>query len=280
MNINTLARHGVFAKDADPGFIGEIAGRLSDADEIARSRQFPYQFLAAFRALDGSVPRMISSALELGADLACGNVPHLPGPVLVGLDVSGSMHSPVTGGRGRGATSAVRCVDAAALFAAAVLRRNPESVIVPFDESIHLMEFSSDEKVLTLATKLAKLGGGGTNCALPLAHANQKLAKKRFVAAILISDNQSWIGPSQYGSTQVVEEWHAFVRNQNKLGRKKWGPPKLVCLDMAPYANTQAPESTDVLNVGGFSDAVFDVIASFLGGDADHFVREVEAIEM
>ena len=62
-------------------------------------------------------------------------MPELPGPVVIGLDVSGSMQSPVTGHRGRGATSKMRCVDVAALFAAAILRRNPDSVVIPFDDA-------------------------------------------------------------------------------------------------------------------------------------------------
>src|SRR3712207_8227055 len=41
-------------------------------------------------------------------------------------DVSGSMKSPVTGYR-KGATSTVRCIDVAALVAAAVLRRSGEA---------------------------------------------------------------------------------------------------------------------------------------------------------
>ena len=35
----------------------------------------------------------------------------------------------------------------------------------------------------------------------------------------------------------------------------------------------------DILNVGGFSDAVFSVVASFLS-DAGRFVAKVEAIEL
>jgi 60 kDa SS-A/Ro ribonucleoprotein len=34
------------------------------------------------------------------------------------------------------------------------------------------------------------------------------------------------------------------------------------------------------LNVGGFSDAVFDVIASFLESDANRFVKEIEAVTL
>ena len=34
------------------------------------------------------------------------------------------------------------------------------------------------------------------------------------------------------------------------------------------------------LNIGGFSDAVFSVVAAFLSGDAGRFVSEVEAVEL
>ena len=48
----------------------------------------------------------------------------------------------------------------------------------------------------------------------------------------------------------------------------------------AAYQTTQAPERDDILNVGGFSDAVFNVVASFLADDAGRFVAEVEAVEL
>jgi 60 kDa SS-A/Ro ribonucleoprotein len=42
----------------------------------------------------------------------------------------------------------------------------------------------------------------------------------------------------------------------------------------------QAPDRSDILNVGGFSDAVFRVVSTFLSDDANRFVGEVEAIEL
>jgi len=54
----------------------------------------------------------------------------------------------------------------------------------------------------------------------------------------------------------------------------------LVCWDLQSYTTTQAPEREDILNVGGFSDAVFNVVSSFLSGDAGRFVAEVEAVEL
>jgi hypothetical protein len=58
------------------------------------------------------------------------------------------------------------------------------------------------------------------------------------------------------------------------------GSNKLVCIDLKPDVTTQAPDRSDILNVGGFSDAVFRVVASFLGDDANRFVGDIEAVEL
>ena len=56
--------------------------------------------------------------------------------------------------------------------------------------------------------------------------------------------------------------------------------PELVCIDLQAYTTTQAPERADILNVGGFSDAVFSVVAAFLADDTDRFVADVEKVEL
>ena len=61
---------------------------------------------------------------------------------------------------------------------------------------------------------------------------------------------------------------------------KSFACPKLVCIDLQPYATTLAPERSDILNVGGFSDAVFSVVAGFLADDDGRFVAEVGKIEL
>ncbi len=98
-------------------------------------------------------------ALHQAAEIACGNVPELPGPVVIGLDTSGSMSMSVTGWRGRGATSKMRCVDVAALFAAAILRRNPDSVVVPFDTQAYDVRIDPSDSILTLSARLSKYRG-------------------------------------------------------------------------------------------------------------------------
>jgi 60 kDa SS-A/Ro ribonucleoprotein len=187
------------------------------------------------------------------------------------------MQSPVTGFRGRGATSKMRCVDVAALFAAAILRRNPDSVVVPFDTQAYHVRIDPADSILSLSERLAKYGGGGTDCSIPLRAANTKHGKQPFAGCVLVSDMESWVGGGRYGSTGVMTEWQKFVKNQKSLGVHD---PKLVCIDIQHYGTTQAPERDDILNIGGFSDAVFNVIASFLGNNAERFVAEVESIEL
>jgi 60 kDa SS-A/Ro ribonucleoprotein len=51
---------------------------------------------------------------------------------------------------------------------------------------------------------------------------------------------------------------------------------KPVCIDLQAYSTNQAPDRSDILNVGGFGDAVFSVVAAFLADDTGRFVAAVE----
>ena len=266
MNLNSLARHGVFS---DTSMVDDVASRLADAEDIRRSRQFPYQFLAAYLHADEAVPQKVKAALHQAAETACGNIPAIPGPVLIGLDTSGSMTTPITGNRGRGATTKMRSVDVAALFAAAILRRNPDSVVIPFDTQAYDVRLDAGDTILSLAKRLAQFGGGGTDCSIPLREAHTRYRNRKFAGCVLVSDNQSWITQRQafatglHGSTGVLTEWQTFVANQRRLDNSA---PRLVCIDILPDQTTQAPERDDILNIGGFSDAVFQGVAAFFAG--------------
>lgn len=275
MNVNTLLRHGVFSDS----MVDYVANRIADGSEILRSRQFPYQYFAAYMNVSDDVPQKIKTALQKAAEIACGNVPSLPGPVVVGLDTSGSMHNAITGNRGNGATSKMRCVDVAALFAAAILRRNPDSVVIPFDTAAYNANIDPNDSILSIAQRLAQYGGGGTNCALPIQAANEWYAHRKFAGVVLVSDNESWVGVGRGGATGVLTAWEDFVARERELSSGKVDP-KLVCIDLQPYQTVQAHEREDILNIGGFSDAVFNVISAFLENNDQRFVAEVEAMTL
>src|SRR5262249_7006315 len=247
-----------------PGMAEIVAAKLRDADAVARARVFPYQLLAAYVTTDSTVPRIVRDALQDALELSLVNVPATLGKVYVLPDVSGSMSSPVTGVR-RGATTAVRCIDVAALVAAAILRKNPNAEILPFAERVKPLVLSARDSVMANAEQLAALGGGGTNCSAPLELLNKQRAQGDLV--VYVSDNQSWVDAAGAGGTATMRAWTAF-RRRNPSAR-------LACIDLQPYGHTQAPEREDVLNVGGFSDQVFEVVGLFARGelDASHWVR-------
>jgi 60 kDa SS-A/Ro ribonucleoprotein len=268
MNLNTFARHGVFDES---GMTDHVAARLHDASEIARARVFPYQLLAAYRSVDPSVPSAVRRALEDAMELAIANTPAIAGQVYVCPDVSGSMRSPITGHR-KGATTAVRCVDVAALMTAAIVRQNPSSEVLPFEDAVVPMDLSWRDSVMTNAERLASIGGGGTCVSAPLAQLNARKAKGELV--VVVSDNESWIDANVARGTATMREWNAF-RSRNPQAR-------LVLIDLQPYATTQATDREDVLNIGGFSDHVFDVVSEFAAGrlHSDHWVGQIESVAL
>src|SRR6185369_7850428 len=132
MNLNTFARHRVFDQ---PELAELIAHRLSDPEAVAKARVFPYQLLAAFTMTDDGVPAIVRNALQDAKEIAIANVPQITGKVYVCPDVSGSMSSPVTGYR-KGSSSKVRCIDVAALIAAAIMRKNMDAEVIPFEQDV------------------------------------------------------------------------------------------------------------------------------------------------
>jgi 60 kDa SS-A/Ro ribonucleoprotein len=268
MNLNTFARHGVFE---DQEFTALIARRLASPALIAKARVFPYQLMVAERNLADRVPGVVRDALREAMEVALGNVPRVEGQIHVLVDVSGSMHSPVTGFR-RGSTSKVRCIDAAALVAAAFLRVNPKTQVLPFHDVVQPCRLDVRDGVLRNAQKLSALPSGGTRCAAPLAALNRREAEGDLV--VFVSDSESWIDPAREfrSGTEVMTQWTRYRHRNPKA--------KLVCIDMQPYGSTQAPNRQDILNVGGFSDAIFRVVADFANGvgSDDHWVDVIEAI--
>lgn len=290
MNLNTAVRQGVFKHD--PAMIQVIADRLRNKDEIVKARAFPYQLLSAYRAVSpaprttyswmydstpasdvdaNDFPPELRVALLDATDIATDNVPTFRGRVNVLCDVSGSMSSSITGNRGT-ASSKVRCVDVAGLISACVVRKNPTSRVVPFEHRVKPYTPNPRDSVLTIADQLAAMGGGGTDCGAAIAYLNEKGYDGDIV---FVSDNESWISTGYGGrGTKMLNEWTKY-KGRNPGAR-------LVCIDLTPSSNSQVVEQPEILQIGGFSDTVWDVVANFLehGRDAQHWVDVIEAIEI
>jgi 60 kDa SS-A/Ro ribonucleoprotein len=265
MNINTMMRQGVLK---DGGMCRMVAERLADREQILSAKVFPYQLMNAFINCSPETPAEIKRAMEAALELSTENVPSFDGKVYVAVDVSGSMQSPVTGHRGT-ATTSVKCVDVAGLMASVILRRNPNAEIIPFDGAVRKCSVSGKDSIMINAKKLA-MDGGSTNCSAPMAYLNEQGAMGDLV--IYVSDNESWVdsldNPSR--STKMVREWKTFKKRNPKA--------KMVCIDITPSTTSQIPSGSDVLNIAGFGDSVFELISLFVNDrlGADHWCGEID----
>lgn len=267
MNLNTFKRHGVFDNKE---LLTEIVARLKNPELIRKARVFPYQLMAAFtNATD--IPVQVSNALQDAMEIAVENVPQINGQVFVFPDVSGSMASPVTGYRST-ATSKVNCVDVAGLVASVFMRKNENTVVIPFDIQCHLRatKLNPRDSIMTNARTLSKFGGGGTSCHLPLAYLNSERRKGDLI--VYISDNESWCEPQSYRATATYAEWLKFKKNNPNA--------KMVCIDIQANTTTTVKNTNDILNIGGFSDTVFSQIASFVSGEQKDWVSEIKEIKI
>ncbi|MFA5071339.1 MAG: RNA-binding protein [Candidatus Pacearchaeota archaeon] len=277
MNLNTFMRHGVFA---DSEMVTLIADKLKNEYAIKKSKVFPYQLFSAFTYADAAMPHAIREALQDALDVSLYNVPEMAGNIVVCPDVSGSMKSPIT--QARGVASKIRCVDVAGLVASAILRKNKSARVIPFENDVVNIPLNSRDSVMTNAAKLAAVGGGGTCCAAPLVKLIKEDAKVDLI--VYVSDNESWINPARhtgYGWGRTSTSGTAVMDLFQKLKHKNPNL-KMVCIDLTPNTTLQAPDRKDILNIGGFSDTVFELMDLFHQGllDAKHWVDVVKKVQL
>jgi hypothetical protein len=117
-----------------------VAARFADAEQVAKSRMFPFRWLSAYRA----APSLRWAwPLEQALGHSLSNVPALPGRTLVLVDRSPSMWQQRMSGR-----SEMPWSDAAAVFGAAVALRAENADLVEFGIENRPVRFGRGESVL------------------------------------------------------------------------------------------------------------------------------------
>lgn len=135
----------------------QVAARLSDPEQVARSRQLPMRFLSAYRA----APSLRwAHALEKALQASLGNVPTLAGRTLVLVDRSGSMQSRLS------ARSGLNRADAAAIFGAALTLRCERADLVEFGTGSVPVQVHRGDALLRVIERFHWLGGTDTTAAV------------------------------------------------------------------------------------------------------------------
>ncbi|MEU5121793.1 TROVE domain-containing protein [Streptomyces asoensis] len=132
----------------------QVAARISDPAEVARSRQFPFRYLAAYRHAP-SLRWAYPLEQALGHSLAA--VPALPGRTLVLVDRSGSMFYARLSDR-----SELNRADAAAIFGTALAVRAADADLVEFGTVSKAIDFRKGESMVKILERFGDLGGTDT----------------------------------------------------------------------------------------------------------------------
>lgn len=173
-----------------------VKDTLADAEQVAKSRQFPIRFYSAWKATDSL---LWAAELEQALDFSVSNVPTLEGRTLILVDVSGSMDSHMT------ARSSVDRWELAGVFGAALVKANRgNSDLVAFQSSSTVIEPA--RSILQTVDKIRSLVGGGTNTWQAVGqhyHGHDRI--------VILTDEQAH--PSDYGVPAPVANVPIYTFN-------------------------------------------------------------------
>jgi len=232
--------------------ISAVTAKLTDPEEVVKSRQFPLRFLSAYKA----VPSVRWHwPLEQAMNLSLANLPALKGHSLIMVDCSGSMVAPLS------ARSELMRNEAAAAFGAALALRAETATLLAFAETGVPVNVPKGGSVLPLAVLTSKATTGGTRTMDVLASAYDGHDR-----VIILTDEQAF-APGGY--TGYFGGFGARTVNVDNLLSKVTCP--IYTFNLAGYEAGHLPSGVKNRHTfGGLSDAAFTALALLeRGNDAD-----------
>jgi 60 kDa SS-A/Ro ribonucleoprotein len=230
-----------------------VADRLSDVAEIKKSRLHPFNLLLALATYNQGHGHMgkqswvpvpvVSDALEAAFYSAFKAIEPSGARTLIGLDVSGSMSSPLMG-------SPLSVCEGAAAMAMATMRSEKNWHVMAFDQGFRDLRLSASMSLAEVTKKTRDINGGGTDCALPMIWAmNNKVDVDTF---LVMTDNETWAG-------------HVHPMQALKLYRQTRGIAAKLCVAGMTSTGFSIADPADggCLDVIGFDSAAPAVIADF-----------------
>lgn len=250
----------------------QVVDRLSDHEALRGARVHPVAVLAAMktyaqgRGMKGSgkwTPvAQVVDALDRAFYLSFDNAPTTGKRIMLALDVSGSMGSPVFG------MDYLSCREASAAMALVTAWAEPQHRFVAFTTgdypsqwtATHGARFNTGLSPLTISPRqrlddvvraIGNLPFGGTDCALPMVEA----LKHRWAvdAFVVFTDSETWAG--NIHPVQALRDY-----------RERMGiAAKLVVVAMASNGFSIAdPDDAGMLDVVGFDTSTPTVLADFI----------------
>jgi 60 kDa SS-A/Ro ribonucleoprotein len=269
-NLAVMTKVGLIAPGSDAARV--VVNRLSDRKALRGARVHPVAVLVALktyaqgRGMKGtgawSPVAQVIDALDKAFYRSFENAPTTSKRIMLALDVSGSMRSPVFG------MDYLTCREAAAAMALVTAATEPNHRFVAFTKGDYPSQWSAThgsqyntglselaisprQRLDDVVRQTDNLPFGGTDCSLPMIEA----LKHRWAvdAFVVFTDSETWAG--KIHPAQALREY-----------RKRTGiAAKLVVVAMASNGFSIAdPNDSGMLDVVGFDTATPGVLAEFI----------------
>ncbi len=269
-NLGKMTSLGLIAPFSDAKKL--VLRKLKDETALKRARIHPLAVLVAQKvyaqghgdkgALKWSPVSAVVDALDEAFYATFQNVEPCGKPVLLALDVSGSMACSMIAG------SSLSARDARAAMALVTMATEPECEIIAFsansdgsyggmhgggEAGITRVNLSPRMRLADVVKRIEDIPMGGTDCALPMLWAARH--KLNVSAFITYTDSETWAG--HFHPSQALRQYRSeFV-----------GDAKAVVVGMTSNGFTLAdPNDRGMLDVVGFDTSAPAVIADFIRG--------------
>lgn len=226
----------------------KVADRLADPEQVAKSRQFPFRFLSAYRQVESD---RWSTALADALDASVGALPKFPGKTLVLLDTSGSMQNRIS------EKSTVSHLNIGTLFAVALAKAGNNVDFHGYANGVFRHEIPKGSSILRQVEAVdRKVGSVG--------HGTETVSALRATYSghdrvILVTDMQAFIDrgylAGHAGASEAVPANVPFF-GINPSGYKASG------------IDTSKPNRYEI---GGFSDQVFRMVGLLSEGKGENW---------
>ncbi|MDW3179986.1 MAG: TROVE domain-containing protein [Acidimicrobiia bacterium] len=215
--------------------VNTVLAKITDVDEVAKARLFPYQVWAAYKNAPSDTWK---AALGDTLDLTTANVPAMDRTLIV-IDTSGSMQAPVS------ARSTIRRVEVAAVMAAVTRMRSTDCDTVIFGATNKAVRFRKGTSTLARVDKVTSQVGRVGHATFGHTAIRDHFAPTRHDRVVLFTDDQM-------ADAGAVDISHV---------------PLIYTVDLAGYR----PRSTPVgargrYALAGFSDSTFTLMLTLEAG--------------
>ncbi|KAA9327630.1 TROVE domain-containing protein [Hymenobacter busanensis] len=260
----------ILEADVSAAAVEQVVAALTDAGAVARSKQLPFRYLAAYRELlplRSGYTALVLQALETAIGHSIQNLRGFGAEtrVVVACDVSGSMQQPVS------QRSKVLLYDVGLVLGMLLQSRCGHVVTGMFGDTWKRVALPKGQVLRNVQEFYRREGevGYSTNGYLVV----QDLRQRREVAdkVMIFTDCQLWDSTGQ--GTTLAQEWREYRRTVAPQAR-------LYLFDLAGHGNVpvQVKPENGVALIAGWSDKVFDVLQALENGGSA--LTEIEKIEL